>query len=74
MADTEYCKIILYKFNHAAGLSCDPETLEQIGGHQPATILPREGTTERWRSRFFFHKLSDEDSGAHRAGQLTGQP
>ena len=37
MADTEYCKIILYKFNHTAGLSCDPETLEQIGEHQPAT-------------------------------------
>ena len=27
-----------------------------------ATILPREGAAERWRSRFFFYEPSDEDS------------
>ena len=37
MADTESCKIISYKINSAAGLRCDPETMEQIGGHQPDT-------------------------------------
>ena len=37
MADSEYYKIILNKLVHAPGLSCDPETLEEIVGHQPAT-------------------------------------
>ena len=60
MADKEQCKIILNKFNRAAGLSCNPETLEQIGGHQPSTIFPLEGTAERWRSRFFYHGRTDE--------------
>ena len=27
-----------------------------------ATILPREGAAEIWRSRFFYHEPSDEDS------------
>ena len=47
MADTEYYKIILNKLVRPAVLSCDPETLEQIGGHQPSTALPLEGTAEK---------------------------
>ena len=37
MADTDSIRIILYKLSSASWSCCDPETQEQIGGHQPDT-------------------------------------